>query len=122
MDCIWDASQYHPKLWANIFEFQVVIQGHESRKVQTENLMFERGDTCLRSVFIMSVKNDPRILLNGPNRTEFGNRDIAEIPGNSVKIPVFDLQKNKTCSFFKIYLLAVLYTCTLNRVISIYLI
>ena len=70
--------------------------------------------------FIMSVKNDPRILLKGPNRTKFGNRDIAEIPVNSVKIAVFDLQNNKTCSFFKIYLLANLYTFTLNRVISIY--
>ena len=56
----------------------------------------------LGQFFVMNAKNDTRTLLNGPNGTNFKNREYAEIAGNSVKNGLFDLQNSKTWSFFKI--------------------
>ena len=55
----------------------------------------------LGQFFVKNMKNVPRTLLNGQNRTKFENQENTEIAGNSVKMAVLDLQNTKSPSFFK---------------------
>ena len=47
-------------------------------------------------------KNDPRALLNGPNRTKIENKKNAEILVNNVKVDFLGIKSDKTQSFLKI--------------------
>ena len=49
----------------------------------------------------LSVKNAKRAFLNSLNGTKFENRENAEIPGNSVKSVLLDIQNGKTQLFFR---------------------
>ena len=102
MDRVWDTSKYHSKLLVTIFNVKV-IQNHAVKEKSNWKLTFGRGDTCFWSVLHqerekITIKN----ALSGLKRTKFTNQENAEIPGNSVKITVFDIQNTKTRSFFTI--------------------
>ena len=77
------------------------------RKVKLKILGFGGVIHFLGQFFVKNAKNDPRTFLNGPNRTNFGNRENTENAENSEKNGLFYLQNNESRNsviFLDIYL------------------
>ena len=55
----------------------------------------------LGQFFVITPKNDPRTLLNGPNRTNYENRKNAGIAGNGVKKDPFGPSKSQNSGIFQ---------------------
>ena len=77
------------------------------RKVKLKILGFGGVIHFLGQFFVKNAKNDPRTFLNGPNRTNFGNRENTENAENSEKNCLFYLQNTESRNsviFLDIYL------------------
>ena len=88
-----------------------------SKSVQTEKFGNGWCDACFRSVFRQDAKMTVEHFLNGPNGTKFKNRENMEIPGNGVKLTIFDL-KISILGHFPRCLHDILYTYTPFSVLS----
>ena len=106
MDRVWDTSKYHPKPSVSIFKVKVT-QGHEVKEwsnwkfwVSTAWYMF-LGSGFSSGTRKMTVKH----FLNGPNRTNFENRENTEIARDSVKNSLLSTFKTPKLGHFQdIYL------------------
>ena len=71
-------------------------------KGQTENLFLSTVIHVFRPFFHQErEKNDHRTLFDEPNQIKSGNREKADIQGNSVKVAILDLQNIITRQFFE---------------------